>query len=131
MSLGERISELRKGKNISQVELSKRLGVSRQAVSKWENDQSSPDTGKLIDLAQVLDTEVEYLVTGVKPVYEHPVVVRVVEKVDQVYERVVEKPVIHKVTRVKYLRNPVEFLLFGLLCFALGLVSGWMLWGGI
>ena len=131
MSLGERISELRKGKNISQVELSKRLGVSRQAVSKWENDQSSPDTGKLIELAQVLDTEVEYLVTGVKPVYEHPVVVRVVEKVDQVYERVVEKPVIHKVTRVKYLRNPVEFLLFGLLCFALGLVSGWMLWGGI
>ena len=131
MSLGERISELRKGKNISQVELSKRLGVSRQAVSKWENDQSSPDTGKLIELAQVLDTEVEYLVTGVKPVYEHPVVVRVVEKVDQVYERVVEKPVIHKVTRVKYLRNPVEFLLFGLLCFALGLVSGWMLRGGI
>ena len=58
-------------------------------------------------------------------------VVRVVEKVDQVYERVVEKPVIHKVTRVKYLRNPVEFLLFGLLCFALGLVSGWMLRGGI
>lgn len=38
MSIGERIKELRKEQNVSQVQLAKALGVSRQAVSKWETD---------------------------------------------------------------------------------------------
>lgn len=125
MSIGERISQLRKEQNISQVELAKALGVTRQAVSKWENDQTSPDTIKLIQLADVLNTEVEYLATGRKPVYESPpIVVNLVEKVDIIVEKVVEKPVIKKVTRIRYLRNPVEFALLGLVCFAAGLVIG-------
>lgn len=125
MSIGERITELRKVKEISQVELAKMLGVSRQAVSKWETDQSSPDTIRLIRLAELLDTEVEYLATGRKPVYQSPpVVVNVVKKVDKVVEKVVEKPVLKKVIRVKYLRNPVEFVLCGVVCFLLGLILG-------
>ena len=59
MSIGERIIELRAQQNISQVQLAKMLDVSRQAVSKWENDQTAPDTIKLIQLADVLDTDVE------------------------------------------------------------------------
>ena len=127
MSLGERIANLRKDKGISQVQLAKMLDVSRQAVSKWENDQSAPDTVKLIQLADALETEVAYLATGVKPVYESPpIVVNMVEKVDQVkvVEKVVEKPVVHRVERVKYVRNPVEFLLLGSICFILGVVIG-------
>lgn len=127
MSLGERIANLRKDKGISQVQLAKMLDVSRQAVSKWENDQSAPDTVKLIQLADALETEVAYLATGVKPVYESPpIVVNMVEKVDQVkvVEKVVEKPVVHRVERVKYVRNPVEFLLLGSICFILGVVVG-------
>lgn len=125
MSIGERITALRKEQNISQSQLAKALDVSRQAVSKWENDTAAPDTLKLIQLAEVLNTEVEYLATGNKPVYEPaPLVVNVVEKVDRVVERIVEKPIIKRVIRVKYLRNPIEFTLLGIICFILGICVG-------
>lgn len=116
---------MRKEKGLSQNQFAQTLGISRQAVSKWESDLSSPDTRNLIQIAEVLETEVEYLATGIHPVYEPaPVVVNVVEKVDKVIEKVVEKPVIKKVVRVKYLRNPFEFLLVGILAFLLGLFAG-------
>ena len=60
MSIGERISTLRKQHKISQLQLSRMMDVSRQAVSKWENDLSAPDTLRLIQLAEVLDTSVEF-----------------------------------------------------------------------
>lgn len=126
MSIGERITDLRKEKNLSQGDLAQALDVSRQAVSKWENDQSSPDTIKLIRLAELLDTEVEYLVTGRKPIYEHPVVLNMVKKVDKVVEKVVEveKPVIKRVVKIKYRRNPLEYAAIALAGFLLGLVLG-------
>ena len=127
MSIGERITELRIQKNLSQGELASALSVSRQAISKWENDQSSPDTIHLIQLADLLDTEVAYLATGVKPVYEEaPIVVNLVKKEDRVVEveKVVEKPVIRRIVRVKYRRNPLEYLALGIVCFALGLLLG-------
>lgn len=127
MSIGERITELRTRKNLSQVELASALSVSRQAISKWENDQSSPDTIHLIQLADLLDTEVAYLATGVKPVYEEaPIVVNLVKKEDRVVEveKVVEKPVIRRIVRVKYRRNPLEYLALGIVCFMLGLLLG-------
>ena len=127
MSIGERITELRTRKNLSQGELASALSVSRQAISKWENDQSSPDTIHLIQLADLLDTEVAYLATGVKPVYEEaPIVVNLVKKEDRVVEveKVVEKPVIRRIVRVKYRRNPLEYLALGIVCFMLGLLLG-------
>ena len=66
MSVGARIIELRKERNLSQGQLATALEVSRQAVSKWENGLAVPDTQKMIRLAEVLDTEVEYLATGRK-----------------------------------------------------------------
>ena len=130
MSIGERITELRTAKNISQGQLASALSVSRQAISKWENDQSSPDTIHLIQLADILDTEVAYLATGVKPVYEEaPIVVNLVKKEDRVVEveKVVEKPVIRRIVRVKYRRNPLEYLVLAVLCFALGVLLGALL----
>lgn len=130
MSIGERIIELRTQKNLSQGELASALSVSRQAISKWENDQSSPDTIHLIQLADLLDTEVAYLATGVKPVYEEaPIVVNLVKKEDRVVEveKVVEKPVIRRIVRVKYRRNPLEYLALGIVCFVLGLLLGALL----
>lgn len=127
MSIGERITELRTRKNLSQGDLASALSVSRQAISKWENDQSSPDTIHLIQLADILDTEVAYLATGVKPVYEEaPIVVNLVKKEDRVVEveKVVEKPVIRRIVRVKYRRNPLEYLALGIVCFVLGLLLG-------
>ena len=130
MSIGERITQLRKQRNMSQADLSRAMDVSRQAVSKWENDQASPDTIKLIQLADVLDTEVEYLATGRTPAYEQPpIVVNMVKTQEKIVEveKIVEKPVIKKVTRVKYLRNPVEYAVLGGLCFLAGLILGLLL----
>ena len=91
MSIGERITQLRNQKNMSQGQLAQTIGVSRQAISKWENDQSSPDTIHLIKLSDILDTDVEYLATGRKPVYEEPpIVLNMVKKVDKVVEKIVE-----------------------------------------
>ena len=52
MTLGQRICQYRKQLNISQEELGDRLGVSRQAVSKWETDLSVPDMNNLLALAR-------------------------------------------------------------------------------
>ena len=64
MTLGERIAKCRKQKNLSQEYIAERLEVSRQAVSKWENDLSAPDTYNLIALAKLFDVSVEYLACG-------------------------------------------------------------------
>lgn len=130
MSIGERITQLRKEQKMSQGQLADALGVTRQAVSKWENDQSSPDTLKLIQLSDVLNTEVEYLATGRKPVYEEaPIILNMVKKVDKVVEveKIVEKPIIKRVVRIKYRRNILEYVICGMICFILGLLIGFFL----
>ena len=128
MSIGERITTLRQQQNLSQGQLATMLEVSRQAISKWENDQSTPDTLRLIKLADILKTEVEYLATGNKPVYQSPpITVKVVKKVDKVVEKVVEKPVIHRIVRVQYRRNPLELAACGVGGLILGLVIGLLL----
>ena len=125
MSIGERIVQLRSQKNMSQGQLAQSLGVSRQAISKLENDLSSPDTIHQIKLSDILDTEVEYLATGRKPVYEEPpIVLNMVKKVDKVVEKIVEKPVIRKVVRIKYRRNPIEYVLVGIGSLIVGFLLG-------
>ncbi len=64
MTLGERISDLRKQRNYSQEYVAQELDISRQAVYKWEKDLSSPDTAHLIRLAEIFGVSVEYLATG-------------------------------------------------------------------
>lgn len=64
MTIGTRISELRKQNNISQGQLAAMMDVSRQAVSKWENDSSTPDALKLIKHADIFNVDIEYLATG-------------------------------------------------------------------
>ena len=128
ITIGERISMLRQEQGLTQAQLAGLLDVSRQAVSKWESDQSSPDTLRLIKLADVLNTEVEYLATGVKPVYQSPpITVNVVEKVDKIIEKVIEKPRIHRVVRVKYRQNPFVLATFSIFSFLIGLLLGWVL----
>lgn len=146
MSIGERISELRRQAGMSQLELSRLMDVSRQAVSKWETDQTCPDTLNLIRLSEILDTDVEYLATGRKTLGRRPPVVitttntveKVVEKpVIQIVERIVEKPiydspavqfvekpVLKKVYRTRYVRNPIESIIIGFLCFLAGILVG-------
>ncbi len=63
-TIGSRINRLRKEKSFSQEALAEKLGVSAQAVSKWENDQSYPDITLLPQLAKLLDVTVDDLLTG-------------------------------------------------------------------
>ena len=143
MSIGERITELRKQQNLSQGQLASALEISRQAVSKWENGLAVPDALNMIHLADILDTDIEYLATGRRNFSRRPPVVvtdvKVVEKLvekpvvqEKIVEKIVEipvveyveKPVIKKVYRVKYRRNPSELLIVGAIAFLLGLLIG-------
>lgn len=131
MSIGERITSLRNERNISQGQIAKALNVSRQAVSKWENDLSSPDTLNLIRLADLLNTDVEYLATGKSlppSPPPAPIVVNLVKHEDRIVEveKIVEKPVVKRVIRVKYRRNPLEYIVLGIVCLVIGFLLGWI-----
>ena len=65
-TLGKRIADLRHKKGLKQDELAEKLGVSPQAVSKWENDQTCPDIFLLPLLAEILDVSVDDLLSGKK-----------------------------------------------------------------
>lgn len=67
MTLADRIQNLRKTKGISQEELADKIGVSRQAVSKWESEQSSPDLEKVILLSDYFEVTTDYLLKGIEP----------------------------------------------------------------
>ena len=54
---------LRKNKNFSQIQLASELGVSQQAVAKWEPGKSTPRTEKLIQLAKILNCTVDELIS--------------------------------------------------------------------
>ena len=125
LNLGERIVSLRQQRGISQADLAKGLDVSRQAVSKWEKGQSSPDTMKLIQLAEFLDVEVEYLATGIKP-EPKSVVLNVVETVERVEEKVVVKEVVRHIPRKPVKKNPMDYWIVGGAGFVLGLLVGFI-----
>lgn len=70
MNIADRIRHLRKSKGVSQEELADKIGVSRQAVSKWESEQSIPDTEKIILLSDYFQTTTDFLLKGIEPVQE-------------------------------------------------------------
>lgn len=61
MTLGEKIKDLRKKSNISQEELAEKVGVSRQAVTKWENDAGLPDIENLKSIASLFNISLDEL----------------------------------------------------------------------
>jgi hypothetical protein len=99
----------------------------------------------LIQLADLLGTDTEYIVTGnhskikaspkvitmvqkvenvIEKVVEKPVEVEKIVEVERIVEKIVEVPRVKKITRVKYLRNPLEFMLVGLAGLIIGIVIG-------
>lgn len=67
MTLGEKITDLRKKRGLSQEELAITLGVSRQAVSKWEVGDAKPDTDKVVALADYFDVTTDWLLRDIEP----------------------------------------------------------------
>ena len=68
MNMADRIQYLRKTNGISQEELADKVGVSRQAVSKWESEQSLPDLGKIITMSDYFGVTTDYILKGIEPV---------------------------------------------------------------
>lgn len=60
-SIGRKISELRKEKNMTQMELADKMNISFQAVSNWERGNSMPDISKLPELAEILSVSIDEL----------------------------------------------------------------------
>ena len=68
MTIADRIQSLRKAKGMSQEELADAVGVSRQAVSKWESEQATPDLDKVVIMSDVFEVTTDYLLKGIEPV---------------------------------------------------------------
>lgn len=66
--LADRIRNLRKQQGLSQEELAHQLGVSRQAVSKWESNQTMPDLDKLVLMSEIFEVTTDYLLKGIETV---------------------------------------------------------------
>lgn len=67
MGFSEKLKNIRREKNLSQEQLAELLNVSRQAVSKWEQENGFPETEKLIQLAQKLDISLDELLLDKQP----------------------------------------------------------------
>lgn len=61
MTLGEKLKELRKKFGLTQEEFGSMMNVSRQAITKWENDNGIPDISNLVQLANFFEISVDYL----------------------------------------------------------------------
>lgn len=65
MGIAERLQELRKQAGYSQEQLAELLGLSRQAVSKWESGQGKPEIDNIVKLTEIYDVSADYLLSGV------------------------------------------------------------------
>ena len=63
IEIANKLLQLRKEKGLSQEQLAQKLGISRQAISKWERAEASPDTDNLIELAKLYDISLVRLYT--------------------------------------------------------------------
>ena len=61
MSIGSKLAQARKAANLTQEQLAERLGVTRQAVSRWESNAAYPETDKIVRMARLLNVSCDYL----------------------------------------------------------------------
>jgi len=73
MNIADRIQLLRKQKGLSQEQLADEINVSRQLISKWENEQAIPDVERIIILSDYFGTTTDYLLKGIEPIVEKEV----------------------------------------------------------
>ena len=66
MTFGEKLFKLRKEKGFSQEALAEQIGTTRQAISKWENNQGFPETEKLLQLSNIFETSIDFLLKDEK-----------------------------------------------------------------
>jgi transcriptional regulator with XRE-family HTH domain len=72
MALSEKLYELRKKGGLSQEQLAEQLGVSRQAISKWESGKAVPESDTLISISKYFNVTLDYLMKEEKSVVSEP-----------------------------------------------------------
>lgn len=84
MTLGEKIYQLRKQEGLSQDELASKITVSRQSISKWELGEAIPDTENVVQISQIFNVSLDYLlIDEVTDKEEIPVVKEAKRKVQK------------------------------------------------
>ncbi len=113
MTLGERLLGYRTNIGMSQEKLAEKIGVSRQTISKWETNQSTPDFDKILPLCEVLGITTEELIKGEKEVKNAEL-----EEIKQENERT-KKGYIQKRNKKKAIVLSVSIFLYCIATFAL------------
>lgn len=85
MTMGQIIKNLRKGRGFTQEELAERLGVTYQAISKWENDSGMPDISQIVPLATLFDVSTDFLF-GIKHTSETEDALKIVSSAESIKE---------------------------------------------
>ena len=68
MSIAERLQELRKQAGYSQEQVAEIMGLSRQAISKWESGQGKPEIDNIVKLTEIYDVSADYILFGTEKV---------------------------------------------------------------
>ena len=71
MTFGDKLSALRREQNYTQEQLADILGVSRQAISKWESNTTYPETEKLLKLGDLYNCSMDYLLKNIESTHEN------------------------------------------------------------
>lgn len=93
MTLGDKLAKLRRENNYTQEQLAEILGVSRQAISKWESGAAYPETEKLIRLGRLYKCSMDYLLMDEMEREPKQEVVQKIDLTSLCYERVSEKKI--------------------------------------
>lgn len=81
MTLGEKLQNLRKKRGFSQGKLATMISVSRQAVSKWESNETTPDIGNLFQLSKIYNVSLDFLLNDeIEDANDIPVLLTLVSK---------------------------------------------------
>lgn len=64
MSIAERLQELRRKAGYSQEQVAEKLGISRQAISKWESGQGNPEIDNVVKLTEIYNVSADYILLG-------------------------------------------------------------------
>ena len=92
MNFSEKLSKLRKEKNYTQEQLAELLGVSRQAVSKWESGTAYPETTTLIEIGKLFDCSMDYLLKEEITEKTATQDVSLYERIKRTYEKLISEP---------------------------------------
>ena len=132
MKFQEKLVALRKGKGMSQEQLAEKLGVSRQAISRWESGESTPDMLNLLGLCECFQVSSDYLLHDDYESDEDIPLVK--QKEEEIVEVKLKKKNMHLIAAICFtisvfcslmgLVNSTNGVQLGLSCFTLALYAG-------